>query len=537
MMRQFILGLLLAASGGAAPPGAVPRFEAATTPPPAPVATAYPHETDEQRAARMFDEWRADPVLFVREHFGVEPHAWQVEVLRALLTNPRIAMSACKGPGKSAVLAWSAWWILACHVDAQGYALSITGDNLKDNLWKELAYWHAKSPVLDAMFRVGKERIASKDPKHELTWYLSARSFSQDADATKQTNTVAGLHGPFPFILLDEAGDMPPGLVSAAKGIFYVAGQRPWLLVAGNPTTRDGALYWITAVDVAQWKVVPITGDPLDPKRSPNIDIEQAQRDIDTLGRDNPWVMVNILGQFPPQGANQLFDVNDIMAAQTRDLPFHTYSSDARVWGLDPARSERASADEAVLARSQGVLFRKMITWRGLDGPQLAGQVARLFDEAERNGEAPDAIFVDMDGVGASAYDHLKLLGFAAIVHGVNFGGSADDPKYADKRTEMWVRLEADLHSKPICLPNDPVLQAELMTPRLEWKQRNRRSCFCLETKDELKARGVRSPNRADACALTRFAPVAPGTWRGRQMATLGRHEHALTDYNPLERG
>ncbi len=534
MIRSLLIALSLAASGASASAPA-PRFEA-PAPAAAPVATSYPNETDEQRAERMFDEWRADPVLFVREHFRVEEiDEWQVDVLRALVTDRRIAMSACKGPGKSAVLAWAGWWILACHVDAQGYALSITRENLKDNLWKELAFWQGKSAVLQAMFRVGAERIVSRDPNRELTWFLSARGYAQDADDSKQVNSVAGLHGPFPFILLDEAGDMPPGLVSSAKGIFYTKGQRPWLLVAGNPTSRDGALFWIANTDAAQWKTVRITGDPDDPKRSPRIDIVQARADIAAMTRESPWVMVNILGEFPPQGSDQLFDINDITKGMARDLPFHHYSADARVWGLDPARSERAGADEAALARRQGVMFRKILTWRGLDGPALAGQVARLFDEAERAGEAPDAIFVDVGGIGASAYDHLRMMGFKEIVHGIDFGSNADDQaKYADKRTEMWVELEAMVHTMPVCLPNDPILQAELTSPRYGWTKRQRRTCFALETKDELKARGKRSPNRADACALTKARPVAPGTWRQRQR-DMGRTDRAVTEYDVLK--
>lgn len=526
-MTALLLALGLAVSGPAAPP---PRELA---------AEVYP-ATPEDKARAAFDAWRADPVEFVRDHFLAEPDEWQSGTLRALLVCPRIAMSACKGPGKSTVLAWAGWWILACHVGAQGQALSITADNLKDGLWKELAYWHARSPVLERMFRMGKERITAKDPKLEATWFLSFRSFAQGADANQQANSLAGLHSPVVFYLLDEVGDMTPGVISAAKGVFATEGQRGWVLAAGNPTTQDGALYWITTTDAAQWRVVHITGDPEDPKRSPRISLEWAQAEIDALGRDNPWVMVNILGLFPPAGANQLISANDVTQAMARDMSVRAAAelTDARIWGLDPARSERAGADEAALVERQGQLVRTIATWRGLDGTQLGDIVAKRIVDARERGEGPDKVFVDIGGIGTSPYDRLRSLGagFKRLVAGVDFGGAATNgSRYADKRTEMWVDMAEWVARPNSILPNDGTLRAELVAPRYEFRRIQKHTVFKLESKDEMRKRGVRSPNRADALALTFAAPVMPEE-SGRLSGLVDTRPKVAHKYNPLRR-
>jgi hypothetical protein len=137
------------------------------------------------QAAAGIRRWREDPVAFVRDNFGVEPDEWQRDALAFLggktaKPNRKLCMKACTGPGKSAVLAWIGWHRLACFASKgehpKGAALSITADNLKDNLWAELSKWQARSAFLTAAFTWTKERIYAND--HPETWFLSARSFA-----------------------------------------------------------------------------------------------------------------------------------------------------------------------------------------------------------------------------------------------------------------------------------------------------------------------------------------------------------------------
>src|SRR5437879_7762234 len=106
--------------------------------------------------------WANDPPRFVREQFGVTPDPWQDEVLAAFPHKQRLVMKACKGPGKTAVLAWLAWNFLATRASPKIAATSITGDNLADNLWAEMAKWQAKSEMLKAMFQWTRTRISHR---------------------------------------------------------------------------------------------------------------------------------------------------------------------------------------------------------------------------------------------------------------------------------------------------------------------------------------------------------------------------------------
>lgn len=488
--------------------------------------------TDKDRRARSrIAEWRNDAVRFVRDVFGAQPDAWQEDALRAVVTDPKVAMAACKGPGKSCLLAWVVWWFLATHLDAQVAAVSITADNLRDGLWKELAVWRDRSQLLQRAFEQSAERIKSNDKPD--TWFASARAFAKDADPSAQAASLAGLHGKHILIVLDEIGDYPSGVLPTAEAIFSTVDQHARLVVAGNPTSTKGPLYGIVSNPVG-WKLITITGDPDDPKRSPRIDIDWARREIDKHTRDNPWVMVNILGQFPPGGTMQLIGANMVTAAMRRDTPALAYRDGARVWGLDPARF---GDDEIALARRQGSHVWPFTTWRNLNGTQLGDRVAHLIHESAEANEPPDCIFVDVGGVGSSAYDRLCALGFDQLVQPVDFGGGADRADlYANKRAEMWLALKEWLERGAAVLPNDPILAAELQGPEYDFRVVNKHSVYILESKADMKARGAQSPNRGDALALTFAGPVHPKSHDAREAELPSRLYKALTEYDPLSR-
>lgn len=494
---------------------AVLSLQLALPPPPTPqprppgvLSAAGPYPNDAQAAAiEAMATWLDDPVQFVRDNFDAEPDEWQADALRQLVVNDRVAMVACKGPGKSTVLAWGAWWFLATRPGANIVVLSITRENLRDGLWKELSLWGHKSEWLESEFRIGKEAIEHRE--HCNTWWLRARGFRIDADKTQQANTLAGLHSDHVMVVLDEVSDYPDGVASAAEAIFAVEGQEHKLMMAGNPTRSEGPLYRAATEDAEVWGdgLIHITGDPEDPKRSPRISLDYANDQIKRWGgRNNPWVMTNILGQFPPHASNQLIGPNDVIGAQKRDAPAAHFSSDPIIWGIDPAYDgDNASA----LARRQGIVAFQFRQWRNLDGPELAAAIVQELVDAENAQRAPDAIFIDKGGVGASCYDHLLLLvGNRYSIIGVQFGAEANDPWFGNKRGELWWLMAQWLKRGPSCLPSDPELKSQLTAPKFETKIIQRETKFWLETKPEMRKRGVQSPDKGDALALTFGGPV-----------------------------
>src|ERR1700761_6508759 len=122
-------------------------------------------------SVKTLAEWWAKPPLMVRELFGVTPDAWQDNVLEAFPKNQRLAMSAAKGPGKSALLAWLGWNFLLTRPHPKIAATSITADTLADTLWAEMSKWQQKSELLRSTFEWQKTRIFAKD--HPETWFMS----------------------------------------------------------------------------------------------------------------------------------------------------------------------------------------------------------------------------------------------------------------------------------------------------------------------------------------------------------------------------
>lgn len=452
--------------------------------------------------APRFAAWRQNPVSFVREVFGAEPDVWQAQGLTAFASEKRLAFQACKGPGKSCFAAWAIWWFLLTQEDPKIVCVSITADNLRDNLWSEIALWAARAPLTQKLFKISATRIESiESPK---TWWCSARSYAKDANPEQQADTLAGLHGENVLVVLDEAGGIPVSVLEAADAIFANPGGCKRLVMLGNPTDLSGSLHHAVTRDRARWWVKEITGDPDAPDRSPRIDIETARQKIALYGRDHPWVRVNILGKFPGKAANTLCGIDEVTAAMERGRKPMEAPPDAQeplIFGVDVARF---GDDRSVLFARRGADAASIppMEWRATDNMELAAEIAEAIRQHK-----PARVFIDSGG-GAGVIDRLRQLELEGIVE-VNFGGEAmkhaDCPAFANKRSEMWWLMASWLKTPDCRLPDVSSLVPELTTPKYAFNSHN---AVALERKDDIKKRLGASPDYADALALTFAEPV-----------------------------
>jgi len=454
-------------------------------------------------AARRIKAYRENPVLFVYEQFKVEPDLWQLDALNAAggPYNPRrrLALKACTGPGKSAVLAWLGWHRLSCFghkgEHPKGAAISGEGrDNLSDNLWAELAKWQGRSDFLSSMFTWNKERIFSND--FPETWFLSARSYAKDADAEAVGRSLSGLHSPYPFALLDEIGDMPITVGQKASQIFTGHVIDGMIAGAGNPTSTSGLLYNVCTVGNELWVVITITADPDDPKRTPRVDVTHAREQIALYGRDNPWVMATILGLFPPTSTNALLGPDEVEAAMRRNYHDEDYANAQKRLGVDVARF---GGDRTILFPRQGLVAFRPAEMRGARTPEIATRIA--LAKAKWGSELE---FIDgTGGWGAGVIDSLIQSGYSP--HEISFSGKAIDPRYLNKRAEMWFSM-AEWVKRGGALPKIPELVKELTAPKYYFHKGK----FQLEEKDMIKRRLGFSPDMADALCLTFAMPEMP---------------------------
>lgn len=464
-------------------------------------------------AAANIKRWREHPEQMVRDLWKATPDAWQEEGLRAFPTTPRMALKACTGPGKSTLLAWIGWNFMLTRPNPAVGVTSISGDNLKANLWTELARWYEKSDLLKQMFEMTKTVISARAAPN--TWKLEARTWRKDADPASMGNALRGIHAEYVMWLLDETGDYPDGLLPVCEAIFSGNPKEAHIVQAGNPIKRSGPLWQASSAARHLWKLIEITADPDNPNRTPRVSIEHAREQIKLYGIDNPYVMVNILGKFPPSDFNALIGPEEVEAAMKRYYRPDVIGAAPRVMGIDVAYM---GDDASVIFCRQGIQSFPMIKQRNINSTQGAGLVSRKWDDW-----GADAAFIDMSGgFGTGWYDQLQLLGKAPF--GVQFAGEAHEKsRYYNKRAEMYFDA-VDWIKRGGALPNSPEITAALTQTTYTFKGDR----LLLEPKESIKAKLGYSPDEADAFVLTFAEPV---TARARQ----ARGPRITSEYDPFK--
>jgi len=484
--------------------------------------------------------WKQNPAAMVRELFGTEPDLWQTQVLEDFPKYPMQAMLACKGPGKTTVLAWLAWNFLLTRHNPNIAATSISGDNLRDGLVKEMAKWHAKLPgPIGAAFVVTTTRIFAKQA--EKNWFMSFRTWPKTGNAQAQADTLAGLHEDNVMFIIDESGGVPVAVMATAEAALSscVEGH---ILQAGNPTTLDGALYaaWRDRVENGgDWRMYEVTGDPDAPNRSPRVTVEWARNQIRKYGVDNPWVLVNVFGRFPPASIMSLISEDEVLAAMSRYYRAHEIGDVPKILGVDVARQ---GLDESVISRRQGIQLFPFKGYRNVDGLAGAAITNREWQEFDA-----DACFVDATGgFGFTWIDQLNVLGRSAIP--VQFSGKASaDDRYYNKRAEMYFELVRWIKNGGALPPKSEPGSNELLLALTKTQYTHKGERLILEDKDDIRDKLGFSPDHADAAALTFAEPVTltRHTSRPQSRSAIGqaydpfhdldRRAGAAPAYNPFQ--
>jgi phage terminase large subunit len=466
------------------------------------------------RARDTLLRWKADPVAMVRECFQAEPDPFQAEGLRLFAdpTTERIAVKACKGPGKTTLLAWFLLNFMATRPYPKIAATSITEDNLNDNLWPEIAKWHGRSPFFVQNFAWTKTRYVYREAPDN--WFATARSWPKTADADRQADTLAGIHADHVLFLLDESGGIPQAVMTTAEAVL-ATGVEAKVVQAGNPTHTTGPLYRACTVDRHLWAVLTVTGDPDSPRRSSRIKLEWARQQIASYGRDNPWVMVNVLGEFPPSSINALLGVEEVQRAMSRHLRRDQYDWAQKRLGVDVARF---GDDRTVIFPRQGLAAFKPIVMRNARTTDIAARVYR----AQMTWGA-ELVFVDDTGHwGHGVIDNLIAAGTAPVP--LVYHAKALSPRFKNRRCEFWL-TGAEAIRAGGALPMLPELVGELTEPTYTFVN----GVFVLEEKAQIKERLGRSPDLADAYMQTHAMEDMPGELLGR----LRQQSTAKRDFDP----
>ena len=438
------------------------------------------------------------------EHF-TGPRKWQREVLadirdhikqnngKADFDTLREAVASGRGIGKSALVSWLVIWMLSTRIGSTTIVSANSEAQLRSVTWAEITKWLAMA-LNSHWFEVAATRIMPAKWLTEIVerdlkkgtryWSVEGRLWSEE-----NPDAYAGVHN-FDGVMLifDEASGIPDSIWSVSDGFFTENTPHRFHLAFSNPRRNTGYFYETFHAKRAFWRTRNI-----DARDVEGTDKSLYQRIIDEYGPDSYQANVEVYGQFPSEGDDQFIPVNLVDDAMAR--PRYKDESAPIAIGVDPARF---GSDATVIAVRQGRDLIAVKRLRGADTMEVVGHVIDAIEEYK-----PALVCIDEGGLGAGVVDRLKEQRYK--IRGVNFGNKAKNQlMWGNKRAEMWGAMRDWL--KTASVPNDRFLKTDFIGPRI--KPDSKGTIF-LESKKDMKARGLASPDAADAIAVTFAFPLA----------------------------
>jgi hypothetical protein len=394
-------------------------------------------------------------------------------------------------------------------VDTKGVVTANTETQLKTKTWAELAKWHRLSIVKD-LFEYTATAIFSADKEHEKTWRIDMVPWSE-----RNTEAFAGLHnqGKRVVNIYDEASAIPDVIWEVSEGALTDSDTQILWFAFGNPTRNTGKFRDCFGKQRHRWLTRQI-----DSRTVKITNKKQIQQWVEDYGEDSDFVKVRVRGMFPNASDRQFISTALVDAAQKVCLREEQVSFAPVIIGVDPAWT---GGDETVIWMRQGLFTKKLAAYAKNDNDyEIAGYIANFEDQYKA-----DAVFIDQ-GYGTGIYSAGKQMKRRWTL--VSFGSKSPDAGYYNLRAYMWGQVKNWLQEGGALPPDDQVLYDDLIGPEYEVKMDGR---ILLESKDDMKKRGLSSPNRADALALTFAYPVT------KRNDFVPRHSMQVhKSYNPFRR-
>lgn len=392
----------------------------------------------------------------------------------------RISVKSGHGVGKSTVLSWAIVWFATTRYPQKTLCTAPTSGQLFGALAAECKSWFRKlPPTLQTLFEIQVDEIRLVEkPDESFVTFGTSKAETPEA--------LAGRHSANMLIIADEASGVPEPVFEASAG--SMSGHNATTILAGNPVRTSGLFFdtFNKLQDVWRTLTISCVGHP---RISPDYITDMERR----YGRDSNAFRVRVLGEFPTGDDDTIIPFQLVEASLTRDVQPTQVKP---IWGVDSARFGN---DASALCRRRGnTLERKTEIKKGYDTMQVVGWVKGEWDITLPS-DRPSEILVDSIGIGAGVCDRLSELGLPA--RGINVSESAAmNDQYVNLRAELWFKGAEWFGKKDCNLLGDEALAAELVTTRFKYASNGKRQA---ESKDDMKKRGVPSPNRADAFLLT----------------------------------
>ena len=477
----------------------------------------YSAEEEQSLMAKLWSpQIKDDPESFVLFMFpwGVEntplakfkgPRKWQRRVLRDITNHIkanqgvldmealRVAISSGRGIGKSALVAWLILWMLSTRIGSSVIVSANSENQLRTVTWGELTKW-ATMAMNAHWWEVSATKLVPATWLTDLVerdlkkgtryWAAEGKLWSEE-----NPDAYAGVHNhDGMMVIFDEASGIPDGIWSVAAGFFTEKILDRYWFAFSNPRRNTGYFFETFHGKRAFWN-----GQMIDARTVEGTDQAVYNQIIAEYGEDSREARVEVYGEFPATGEDQF--ISPIVVEDAFKRPKYKDMTAPIVIGVDPARG---GMDSTVICVRQGRDIVAIKRYKGEDTMSVVGHVIDAIEEYK-----PVLTVIDEGGLGYGILDRLTEQRYK--VRGVNFGWKAKSPiMWQNKRAEMWGAMKDWL--KTASVPADRQLKADLTGPM---RKTNSSGAILLESKKEMKSRGLASPDAADALCVTFAFPVA----------------------------
>jgi phage terminase large subunit len=397
---------------------------------------------------------RNNPLVFVTDVLGATPEPWQAEALQAVGQHDRVSIRSGHGVGKTTLEAWLILWFLLTRQNCKIPVAANSQDQLRDTIWPEIGKWHRQLPeALKAMI--------------------------------DNPEALQGFHAEHLLFLIDEASGIPDIVFEVGMGALSTPGAK--VVMAGNPTRTSGFFYDTHHSLRDRWHTLHVNC----------LHVPRAQGHIEDIKakygeNSNAW-RVRVVGAFPTADDETVIPLELVQSAVDRSVSSLEYYP---VWGVDIARF--GDGRTAIAKRQANRLLEPIIHWSGIDLMATAGRIKAEYDGTSHE-MRPSQILIDAIGLGAGVYDRCRELSLP--VRAINVGEAAATRENCMRlRDELWFKGREWFQNKLCSIPQDDALIAELTSPTYTFTSTGK---MVVEAKADMKKRGLRSPDLADAFLLT----------------------------------
>ena len=454
-------------------------------------------------------KWQRDTLRSITQHIKDNKGQVQMDTLRQ-------AVSSGRGIGKSALVAWLILWMLTTRIGSTIIVSANSEAQLRSVTWGELTKWQAMS-INNHWWEISATKLVPAQwlcetverdlKKGTRYWAAEGKLWSEE-----NPDAYAGVHNhDGMMVIFDEASGIPDPIWSVAAGFFTENILDRYWFAFSNPRRNSGYFFESFHAKREFWK-----SKQVDAREVEGTDKQVYEQIIAEYGEDSTQARVEVYGEFPSAGEDQFISPQNVDDAVNR--PAYKDETAPVVIGVDPARG---GADSTVIVVRQGRDLKAILRYKGEDTMTIVGRVIDAIEEYR-----PTLTVIDEGGLGYGVLDRLVEQKFK--VRGVNFGSKSRKPlMWGNKRAEMWGEMREWL--KTAHVPKDRQLKTDLTSPM---RKPDSKGTIFLEGKKEMKARGLASPDAADALAVTFAFPVAHREYRDRPRTTSGyNYQSASTSW------